>query len=998
MRIKERAKQMFAGILALATTVTMSFPVGAFAEETSTNTISVTVSAYDYAAADAGLAGASDDGILMEEVTVETTADATVASILDEAAELAGIECELTADGYLDSINGLANDYAQGDGWYTSIDGDYSIWTVSDGAEIRADYSVENGVDINNGWDYSDYPNSKAIPPVFTSLAIAGVTVDFSTVTLAGEGTQENPYIIPMEFEKGTDLKGQQAVYETNLNSNYVKFKTGSGLTNIAKSTNFTKTIQCCLTGTVGSTETYYTICPVADFAMTVPAETELFVGIKPAVNNSVKHYVAFEEVTSGTTTDNGDGTKTYTNTLKIGQTYNYRISGEGLLTYGNKFTMGTDTEPITVTTEQLTGNPKQTDRNLTSNGEHNVADVYLNINDQHYLQMNAGETYQIVNLRNWEAVDSVASNYFIEPDYHYTVIDENGAASDVVTVNEAGVITANQAGTAMILVNYDAMTVYDDFYGAIWGENTGVIVVSVGAEESGIDMGMKLHENNNAASKLSGGKPDAELDVFYYLKGEEGAYYSFTPTPGSEVTLLQPTVTDNSLTYAGGFSQWGVTEKDGTYTVCLKHGRNIVKVTKDGKSEYQVLTAKEVSYVVENVTHPGEAVTAGDTVNVTFDTVYHPVNKLAGVYNMSAKMVYNAPENVTVEATGNQYAFATKAQTLTVTIPADYAGETIVLTDGHMNVNGWGDPYGNHRGITYTEGKAPNMNAQVKNADFAKLPDITIALATKSAQTNPDENKTPDKAENTDVKVTGLTIDSEKATLYVGQTKTLTVNAAPENATNKAVTWSSGNIDVAEVSSTGVVTAKAAGTAQITVTAADGSGKTATCEITVEEPTIQLNATSLKLQVKKSTKALKVSGLKDGDSIKSYTSLSPKVVAVNKNGKLTAKKVGKATIVVETAYGAKATCKVTVQKGIVKTKSISVNKKKLIVKKGNRVKLVVTRNPLTATDKMTFVSSNKKVASVNKKGIIRGKKKGNCKVRIKVAGKVKATVKVVVK
>ena len=72
---------------------------------------------------------------------------------------------------------------------------------------------------------------------------------------------------------------------------------------------------------------------------------------------------------------------------------------------------------------------------------------------------------------------------------------------------------------------------------------------------------------------------------------------------------------------------------------------------------------------------------------------------------------------------------------------------------------------------------------------------------------------------------------------LKVGATTTLTANVLPSNATNKAVTWSSSNTSVATVDQNGKVTAKTAGTATITATAKDGSGKKGTCVVTVTSP-----------------------------------------------------------------------------------------------------------------------------------------------------------------
>lgn len=87
-------------------------------------------------------------------------------------------------------------------------------------------------------------------------------------------------------------------------------------------------------------------------------------------------------------------------------------------------------------------------------------------------------------------------------------------------------------------------------------------------------------------------------------------------------------------------------------------------------------------------------------------------------------------------------------------------------------------------------------------------------------------------------VLVTGISLNSPSASLTVGDTKSLTATITPTNATNKNVTWSSNNTSVATVGTSGVVTAKAAGTAIISCTAVDGSGKSATCSITVT-PTI---------------------------------------------------------------------------------------------------------------------------------------------------------------
>ena len=93
-----------------------------------------------------------------------------------------------------------------------------------------------------------------------------------------------------------------------------------------------------------------------------------------------------------------------------------------------------------------------------------------------------------------------------------------------------------------------------------------------------------------------------------------------------------------------------------------------------------------------------------------------------------------------------------------------------------------------------------------------------------------------------TTVNVTGITLSQTEAAVTIGgETLTLTATVAPDDATDKTVTWTSSDPTVATVAD-GVVTAVAAGTATITATATNGTDdttddKTATCTITVTDP-----------------------------------------------------------------------------------------------------------------------------------------------------------------
>ncbi len=161
---------------------------------------------------------------------------------------------------------------------------------------------------------------------------------------------------------------------------------------------------------------------------------------------------------------------------------------------------------------------------------------------------------------------------------------------------------------------------------------------------------------------------------------------------------------------------------------------------------------------------------------------------------------------------------------------------------------------------------------------------------------------------------------------------------------------------------------------------------------------TMKLNVTSIKLQKKQTTTKVKVTGLANGDSVKSWTSSNKKIVTVDKNGKIKAgKKTGNAKITITLKSGKKATLKVKVQSAKVKTTKLTGLKTKLTLKKGKSLTLKPAVAPITSQEKVTYTTSNKKVATVTKNGVIKAKKKGKATITVK-SGKVTKKIKVTVK
>lgn len=169
-------------------------------------------------------------------------------------------------------------------------------------------------------------------------------------------------------------------------------------------------------------------------------------------------------------------------------------------------------------------------------------------------------------------------------------------------------------------------------------------------------------------------------------------------------------------------------------------------------------------------------------------------------------------------------------------------------------------------------------------------------------------------------IKVTIITLNKTETTINVGSTETLSVTAIdPSNATDKTYTWNSDNTAVATVDADGVVTAKAAGTANITATANDGSGVTATCAVTVIVPvsSITINNAPTEALFVNSKGTLTATVLPDNATEKTVTwsSSDPDYVSINATtGEYEVKGTkgyGSATITAS-AGGKTATCTIT--------------------------------------------------------------------------------------
>lgn len=223
--------------------------------------------------------------------------------------------------------------------------------------------------------------------------------------------------------------------------------------------------------------------------------------------------------------------------------------------------------------------------------------------------------------------------------------------------------------------------------------------------------------------------------------------------------------------------------------------------------------------------------------------------------------------------------------------------------------------------------------------------------------------------------------LNKTSATLYSGASVTL---SATTNLTGD-ITWKSSDAKVATVDAKGTVKAVNAGTA--TITAALGK-VSATFTVTVKNPSITAKAVSSVIYTKSKT-TTKINVAKDGvTGNATFKSSNTKVATVSANGTVKAKKAGKVNITVQVG-NYKQVVKITVKKPTMKLTKASAK-----LKKGKKVTIKVKAAPVS---KVTFKSSNKKVATVSSKGVVKAKKKGTATITVKCNGitkKFKVTVK----
>lgn len=451
----------------------------------------------------------------------------------------------------------------------------------------------------------------------------------------------------------------------------------------------------------------------------------------------------------------------------------------------------------------------------------------------------------------------------------------------NVAAVDENGVITAKNTGTAKIFVNvtleetsasgYIRITVKEPQIINPVKENAAKDSITLQAFEgyeyavwTGND-GLEFTENN----VFSGLTSNTEYVFYQRLKANEN-HSAGTLSEALSIT------TDREM-LQGTISITG-TAKEGQIltvnTTSIQNPENLVYVWK--RADQVIGGANGTSYKLTKND-------VGHKVSVVVTS-----NTLSGIFTASTAEAVKALEVAVTKVTLNRTSMTLekgKSGTLSAAItPSNATNKAITWKSSKTSV------------------ASVDKNGKVSAKAGGTATITAVSANGKTASTKITVTQNPSKVQ----------LNISKKTLGVKEKYTLKTKLVPSNAANKKFTWTSSNKKVVTVDSKGKLTAKKIGSAVITVKTSNG--KKATCKITVKkEPTsLALNAKSIKLKVGR-TFALKAKRSSASAGSITYATSSKRVAAVSSSGVIKAVKKGKATITAKLYNGKKASIKVTV-------------------------------------------------------------------------------------
>ena len=518
---------------------------------------------------------------------------------------------------------------------------------------------------------------------------------------------------------------------------------------------------------------------------------------------------------------------------------------------------------------------------------------------------------------------------------------------------------------------------------------STGVVT---GVEKGSATITVKTTSGKTATCKVTVKIPSTKVIM---------SKTSISVNVGKTYTLkgtMSPSNTTDTLKWSSSDTKIAKVSSTGVVTAVAKGSATITVKTTSGKTATCKVTVKVPSTKV-TMSKTSVSINVGKTYTLkgtmspsnTTDTLKWSSSntKIAKVSSAGVvTAVAKGSATITVKTTSG------KTATCKVTVKVPSTKVTMSKTSVSINV---GKTY-TLKGTMSPSNTTDTLKWSSSNTKIAKVSSTGVVTAVAKGSATITVKTTSGKTATCKVTVkvpsTKVTMSKTSVSINVGKTYTLKGTMSPSNTTD-TLKWSSSNTKIAKVSSAGVVTAVAKGSATITVKTT--SGKTATCKVTVKVPSTKVTVSKTSVSINKGkTYTLKgtMSPGNTTDTMK-WSSSNTKIAKVSSTGVVTAVEKGTATITLKTTSGKTATCKVTVK---IPSTKVVLSKTSISIYKGKTYTLKGTLTPGNSTDTLKWSSSNTKAASVSGSGVVKGISAGTATITVKTSSGKTAVCKVTVK
>ena len=454
-------------------------------------------------------------------------------------------------------------------------------------------------------------------------------------------------------------------------------------------------------------------------------------------------------------------------------------------------------------------------------------------------------------------------------------------------------------------------------------------------------------------------------------------------------------TTEDTSITWLSSDSKIATVDKDGTVTAV--EGGKVIITAQAGTHTAQCTV--NVIVPVTGMTLSDTDVERGTTKTIT------PIFEPSDATDRAATWTSSDESVATVDATGKVSGLKIGKTTITA-VSHDGGFSAQCKVDVVIPVTGISL---DQSSMTIKKGETPKLAATISPANatdkavtwtssdssVASVDDTGNITAVESGSAiitvkTHDGGYTSQCMVTVIVPVTGITLEKTSLSLALGSTATLKTSLQPDDATDTKILWTSSNPDIVAVDDSGNLSALSFGQAVITATSHDG-GFTAQCSVTVDIPVtgISLDRTSLNLGIngqKKLTAAITPDNATDRNVL--WSSSDERVATVDKDGLVTAHKIGDAAITAKSEDGGyTSTCSVSV---IIPVTSVKLDKTAFNLFKGSHYTLSTTIAPTNVTNKnIQWQSSDSSVATVDSNGKITAVSNGTTTITATALGSI---------